>query len=59
MNLKPTETINLMISKRTIFHHKDTVVFSLLCVLCQGKDATDQLLILKLCSADFFSLVCG
>ena len=43
-----------MISKRTIFHRKDAVVFSLLCVLCQGKHATDQLLILKLCGADFF-----
>ena len=59
VNLKPTESIHLMISKRTIFHHKDTVVFNVLCVLCQGKHATDQLLILKVCGADFFSLVCG
>lgn len=36
VNLKPTETIHLMISKRTIFHRKDTVVFNLLCVTLSG-----------------------
>ena len=54
VNLKPTKTNNLMISKLTIFHHKGAVEFSFVLCTLSGKHATNQLLILKLCGADLF-----